>query len=159
MEDTSLSDFPLPENLLQPLFAASNSSNLERALEILINSSRSAKGRSYLASKNILPVILQLSHSLHCNSHPDLLILSLKLIRNLCAGEIENQNSFIEIRGVELVATILSSFGTDIHEEIIRIGLQILGNVSLAGEKHQKFWQQCFPFGFSSSMSQEKGDL
>lgn len=151
MEDTSLSDFPLPENLLQPLFAASNSSNLERALEILINSSRSAKGRSYLASKNILPVILQLSHSLHCNSHPDLLILSLKLIRNLCAGEIENQNSFIENCGVELVSTILSSFENDLCEEIIRIGLQILGNVSLAGGKHQEsVWQQFFPFGFSN---------
>lgn len=56
--------FSLPENILQPLFSASNSSTLDETLELLIEASKTPGGRLDLGSKNILPVVLQLSQSL-----------------------------------------------------------------------------------------------
>lgn len=86
--------FSLPENILQPLFSASNSSTLDETLELLIEASKTPGDRLDLGSKNILPVVLQLSQSLSYPSGHDILLLSLKLLRNLCAGEMTNQNLF-----------------------------------------------------------------
>lgn len=144
--------FSLPENILQPLFSVSNSSTLDETLELLIEASKTPGGRLDLGSKNILPVVLQLSQSLSYPSGRDILLLSLKLLRNLCAGEMTNQNLFIEQNGVKAVSTILLSFvGLDSDSDygIIRMGLQLLGNVSLAGERHQRaVWHHFFPAGF-----------
>ena len=144
--------FSLPENILQPLFSVSNSSTLDETLELLIEASKTPGGRLDLGSKNILPVVLQLSQSLSYPSGHDILLLSLKLLRNLCAGEMTNQNLFIEQNGVKAVSTILLSFvGLDSDSDygIIRMGLQLLGNVSLAGERHQRaVWHHFFPAGF-----------
>lgn len=77
--------------------------------------------------------------------------MSLKLIRNLCAGEIANQDLFIEQNGINIVSTILSSVGNELDSsyEIIRMGLQVLANVSLAGEVHQlAIWHRFFPDEF-----------
>ena len=151
MEDAMLK-FSLPENILQPLFSVSNSSTLDETLELLIEASKTPGGRLDLGSKNILPVVLQLSQSLSYPSGHDILLLSLKLLRNLCAGEMTNQNLFIEQNGVKAVSTILLSFvGLDSDSDygIIRMGLQLLGNVSLAGERHQRaVWHHFFPAGF-----------
>ncbi|KAK3022836.1 hypothetical protein RJ639_046656 [Escallonia herrerae] len=45
----------VPENILQPLFSASKTSSLPKALESLIKIARGTVGRSELASKNVLP--------------------------------------------------------------------------------------------------------
>ncbi|KAK3020367.1 hypothetical protein RJ639_047820 [Escallonia herrerae] len=142
----------VPENILQPLFSASKTSSLPKALESLIEIARGTVGRSELASKNVLPTVLQLCHSLSNPACGDLLLLSLKLLRNLCAGELSNQNSFIKEDGVQIVSRLFSciTFASDMNYGIVRMGLQVLGNISLAGEEHQRaVWHQFFPLEFA----------
>ncbi|GAB4861850.1 hypothetical protein Ancab_037106 [Ancistrocladus abbreviatus] len=143
----------IPDSILQPLLANSISSSLQEALEILIKASRTDDGRSDLASKSIVPVTLQLTQSLHNSSASHhLLLLSLRLLRNLCAGEAANQNSFIEHYGVEIVSDVITLVGQacdDSDHLIIRTGLQVLANVSLGGERQQHaVWKQFFSDGF-----------
>lgn len=153
MDDASSLYISLPEDVLQPLLTTSNSSSLKDALEILIESSKTTVGRSDLASKNILPEVLQLTQSISHSSGCHYLLLSLKLLRNLCAGEITNQNLFIEQTGVGIVLRVLRSPGVNSDKDygIIRIALQVLANVSLAGETHQRIiWHQFFPDEFAT---------
>lgn len=151
MDDASLLNISLPDDALQQLLTASGSSSLKETLEILVESSRTGGGRSDLASKNILPTVLRLIQSISYASCRQYLILSLKLLRNLCAGEITSQNSFIESDGVGVVLSIMKSAGLDSDADcgIIRMALQVLANVSLAGEKHQRaIWSMFFPNEF-----------
>lgn len=151
MDDSSLTELSLPKDLLQPLFTASKSSDLKQTLETLITTSRIADGRADLASRNILSSVLNLSQFLPYPSAHQYLLLSLKLLRNLCAVEIANQNSFIELNGVEIVSTVLRStrIVSDQDCVIIRMALQLLANVCLAGEEHQHaVWHQLFPNEF-----------
>lgn len=153
MDDASSLDISLPEDVLQPLLTISNSSSLKEALEILIESSKTTVGRSDLASKNILPQVLQLIQSIPHTSGCHYPLLSLKLLRNLSAGEITNQNSFIEQTGAGIVLRVLRSPGVNSDKDygIIRIALQVLANVSLAGETHQRaIWHQFFPDEFAT---------
>ncbi|KAK3035623.1 hypothetical protein RJ639_033151 [Escallonia herrerae] len=144
----------VPENILQPLFSASKTSSLPKALESLIKIARGTVGRSELASKNVFPTVLQLCQSLSNPAFGDLLLLSLKLLRNLCAGELSNQNSFIKEDGVQIVSSLFSciTFASDMDYRIMRMGLQVLGNISLAGKEHQHkhaVWHQFFPLEFA----------
>lgn len=150
MDDNSLSVHSLPQHISHLLLVASNSSTLEKALEILTETSRTSDGRLDLASKNILPAVLLLCQNLSYPSSRHLLLLSLKLLRNLCAGELTNQNSFVEHDGVTILLTTLHSVITcDSDFAIIRMGLQVLANVSLAGELHQlAIWDKFFPLMF-----------
>lgn len=128
MDDASLLNISLPDDALQQLLTASGSSSLKEILEILVESSRTGGGRSDLASKNILPTVLRLIQSISYASCRQYLILSLKLLRNLCAGEITSQNSFIESDGVGVVLSIMKSAGLDSDADcgIIRMALQVL---------------------------------
>ncbi|KAK5845012.1 hypothetical protein PVK06_001164 [Gossypium arboreum] len=90
MVGESLPELNYPNDVLQPLLSASNSSSLQQALEILIKDSRAAVGRGELASKNILPTVLKLVESLHLASSREYLMQAMKLLRNLCAGEVAN---------------------------------------------------------------------
>ncbi|XP_040938263.1 uncharacterized protein [Gossypium hirsutum] len=101
MVGESLPELNYPNDVLQPLLSASNSSSLQQALEILIKDSRAAVGCGELASKNILPTVLKLVESLHRASSREYLMQAMKLLRNLCAGEVANQNSFVEHNGIE----------------------------------------------------------
>nr|XP_043622025.1 ataxin-10 [Erigeron canadensis] len=129
----------VPESILQPLFAAANCSTLDKALEKLIELARTTDGRSDLASNNMLITTLHLCQSSPYPSCSDTLLLALKLVRNLCAGELRNQDSFIELNGVDIISNIIGSkvVVNDSNYGIIRMGLQVLANVSLAGEEHQ----------------------
>ncbi|KAJ1426814.1 Reverse transcriptase zinc-binding domain [Sesbania bispinosa] len=145
----------ISEGTLQLLFGASNSSNLEKSLEILILNSKSDSGRLDLASKRVLPAVLNIVQSLTHASHHNHHVLSLcfKLLRNLCAGEVANQNSFLELDGVVVFSSILrseaGSSGPD--HGLVRWGLQVLANVSLAGKQHQRaIWEELYPVGFVS---------
>ncbi|KAL6290129.1 hypothetical protein ACE6H2_007639 [Prunus campanulata] len=151
MDNTALQECFVPEDVLQILLSASNSSTLIDSLETLIQVCRTADGRADLASKSILPSVVQLIQSLPYPSGRHLLTLSLKLLRNLCAGEVSNQNSFLEQSGVAIISNVLNSanFSLEPDSGIIRMGLQVLANVSLAGEQHQHaIWQQLFPIEF-----------
>ncbi|XP_050386233.1 uncharacterized protein LOC126802627 [Argentina anserina] len=136
----------VPEDVLQAVLSVSNSSNLLESLEELILVCKTDSGREDLASKNVLPTVLQLIQCLSYPSDHYLLTLSLRLLRNLCAGEVANQNSFVEENGVAIISDVLSSvillepdFG------IICVGLQVLANAALAGERQQHaIWQQLF---------------
>ncbi|KAM7486991.1 hypothetical protein LguiA_003000 [Lonicera macranthoides] len=155
MDDATLLGICVPKNILQPLFNASNSSTLEESFTRLIETARGTDGRSDLASNNILTIVIQLCQSLSCPFSHHLVLLSLKLIRNLCAGEIINQNTFIEQDGVGVVANVLSSIAiasdsnSSSNYGIVRMGLQLLGNVSLAGEEQRLFGQMCSDQGLA----------
>ncbi|KAL5712974.1 hypothetical protein ACHQM5_015094 [Ranunculus cassubicifolius] len=138
----------VPEHILQPLLNSANCLTLEEALEALVTCAKTEHGRSELASKNTVPIVLELAKllSTHC-----LLLSSLKLLRNLCAGQLQNQDSFIANNGVKIILMALDSvgLGSDSNIGIIRTGLQLLGNVSLAGEEHQRaIWLALFPNKF-----------
>ncbi|KAJ0797641.1 putative armadillo-like helical, Ataxin-10 domain-containing protein [Helianthus annuus] len=141
----------VPENILQRFFVAANCSTLDKSLENLIEFARTSDGRSDLASKNMLTTTLNLCQSLSYPSCGGTLLLALKLIRNLCAGEPRNQNSFIEQNGVNIVADIISAkeLVNDSNYGMIRMGLQVLANVSLAGREHQiVVWKRVYSTEF-----------
>lgn len=151
MEDTSLLELCVAEDVIQTLCSASNSSTLEKSLELLIEVSKTADGRADLASKQILPMVIQLIQSLPYPSGRQFLVLSLRLLRNLCAGEISNQNSFLQKNGIGAVLNVLRSarLCSEGDYGFIRIGLQVLCNVSFAGEEQQRLiWDQLFPEEF-----------
>ena len=131
--------------------------NYIKSLEILIQNAKSDSGRLELASKRILPAVLNIVHSLtHASHHHQrnhILSLSFKLLRNLCAGEAANQDSFLELDGVAVVCSVLRSeaacSGPD--HGLVRWGLQVLANVSLAGKQHQcAIWEELYLDGFPS---------
>ncbi|KAI3936839.1 hypothetical protein MKW92_007930 [Papaver armeniacum] len=152
MENTS--PLTVPEHILGPLFVSANCSKLEQALENLIETAKTPDGRLKLSSVKILPIVLDLTRCQISSSNHYILILSFKLLRNLCAGEILNQNCFIEEDGVDVVARALCSISFDTNStddiiEIIRFGLELLGNVCGAGEEHQAaVWSHLFPVVF-----------
>ncbi|XP_030471637.2 uncharacterized protein LOC115689652 [Syzygium oleosum] len=141
----------LPKDILDQLFAYSRSTSLADALEVLAKISRTADGRADLASKSVIALILDLiqGHSGCLNSA--LLVSSLKLLRSLCAGEVVNQDTFIEKNGVGITLTVLRALMRTpaLDCGAVRIALQALANVSLAGERHQQtIWVQFFPNEF-----------
>ncbi|KVH89169.1 Armadillo-like helical, partial [Cynara cardunculus var. scolymus] len=146
-----ISGVSIPESVLQPFIIVSNSSTLDKSLENLIESARTNDGRSDLASKNMVTTTLQLCQSLSYPSCGGILLLALKLVRNLCAGELRNQDSFIEQNGVDIVSNIICSeeILNDSNYGIIRMGLQVLANVSLAGKEHQVvIWDRMYSLKF-----------
>ncbi|GFP93073.1 ataxin-10 homolog [Phtheirospermum japonicum] len=150
MDNSESHNSPLPDIIIEPLFAASETSNLKNALACLIETAKTCDGRLGLASKHILVPVLELCRYPFKLSVEDLL-LSLKLLRNLCAGEIKNQNLFIEQNGVETLSILVSSLGLSLGSDkcLLPMVLQVLGNVSLAGEQHcSVVWRRFFPDKF-----------
>ncbi|XVE81724.1 hypothetical protein DITRI_Ditri15bG0088700 [Diplodiscus trichospermus] len=151
MDGESLQELNGPEDVLQPLLSASNSSSIKESLEILIKASRTTDGRAELAFRNILPTVLNLVEFIHHTSNREYLMQSLKLLRNLCAGEVANQNAILEQNGIDILLTVLRSAAVFPNPDfgVIRTCLQVLANVSLAGEKHQQaIWLKLFPNEF-----------
>ncbi|CAI9763897.1 unnamed protein product [Fraxinus pennsylvanica] len=151
MDAGKLLELCVPDYLVEPLLVASDSSTLDKVLVRLVEISKTPDGRSVLASKNVMIPILNLCQSLCYPPSRHFLLLSLKLLRNLCAGELDNQNLFIEQTGVGIVSSIINSLvlasGSD--NEIICMSMQLLGNISLAGEEHQRVvWLHFFPLEF-----------
>ncbi|KAK4749538.1 hypothetical protein SAY87_026987 [Trapa incisa] len=150
---TKATESYLPEEIVMPLLSYSSSSSIKEALEVLIETSRTADGRRDLALKSILSAAFHLMEEARQHSEKWILVLSMKLVRNLCAGEIVNQDLFIKQNGTKVISAIMQT-GLESHAPdsgLIRTGLQILANVSLAGDKHQCFiWTQFFPKEFLS---------
>ncbi|KAH6755814.1 hypothetical protein C2S53_009086 [Perilla frutescens var. hirtella] len=138
------------ENVLEQLLVASNSSTLKESLACLIESAKTSDDRLDLACKQIIIPVLRLCQSPLLLSADDL-FSSIKLLRNLCAGEIINQNLFIQQNGVFIILTLINSMGlvSGSDNRTLHMVLQLLGNVSLAGEQHRDVvWHQVFPLGF-----------
>lgn len=151
VDDKIVAEITIPENVAKALLLVSNSSSLENALEKLIQLAKEEGGRLDLSSKNVVTTVLHLCLSLSSISDRHLLLLSLKVLRNLCAGEIRIQNEFLQQRGVGIVVDVITSVGLtpDPDCEIIRVGLQLLGNYSVGGGERQcDVWYQLFPHKF-----------
>ncbi|CAN4083781.1 unnamed protein product [Withania somnifera] len=135
LHDNIVAEPTIPENVAKALLLVSNSSSLEKALEKLIGLAKKAGGRLDLSSKNVVTTVLHLCQSLSSIHYRHLLLLSLKVLRNLCAGEIRNQNEFLQQKGVEIVVDVIMSLGftPDPDCVIIRFCLQVLGNFSVGG--------------------------
>ncbi|KAK2415083.1 ARM repeat superfamily protein [Trifolium repens] len=148
------------DDALKLLFDVSNSTSLENSLEILIHTSKSDSGRSNLSSKTILPAVLTILHSQTLLLNHHVLSLCFKLLRNLCAGEILNQNMFLEFNGVVAVVSCILRSDVCSDHMLVRWGLQVLGNVCLAGKIHQRaIWEELFPLGFLSLVKLGKKEV
>ncbi|KAM2029375.1 hypothetical protein ACFX16_040891 [Malus domestica] len=146
MDNAALQECSVPQHVLRKILSAGDSSTLVNSLENLIQVCRTADGRAGLASEDILPPAIQLIQSLPYPSAHHLLTLCLKLVRNLCAGEIANQNSFVQHNGVAIVSNVFNSaslsFGAGCWDHSYG-GCKFLLMFSLAGEQHQRaIWQQ-----------------
>ncbi|XP_050203466.1 uncharacterized protein LOC126653584 [Mercurialis annua] len=149
-DSKAMEELSLPEDVIQPLFEIAKSFDLKEALQILVKISRIDDGRADLASKNVLPLVLKLCQSIPYSSGCDHLALCLKLLRNLCAGNVTNQSLFVALNGPRIVSAFFSSVPEPDHG-IIRFGLQVLANVCLAGREHQQaIWRCFFPDDFSA---------
>ncbi|XP_058737246.1 uncharacterized protein LOC131609549 [Vicia villosa] len=139
------------DNALKLLFDVSNSNTLENSLDILIQTAKSDSGRSNLASKRILPAVLTILQSQTLLIDYNILSLCFKLLRNLCAGDLVNQNLFLEFDGVVIVVSRILRLEDGSDPMLVRWGLQVLANVCLAGKQHQRaVWEELFPLGFVS---------
>ena len=102
----------------------------EETLAALIQVSRTPEGREGLSG--VLADTLFLLPA----SPSRLLLLRLRLLRNLLAGHEFNQYAFIERSGPSVVAaSVLSS--PSLAPDAVRAALQALGNTALAGELHR----------------------
>lgn len=150
---------------------AAQPSDFNNVLEFLVSYSRSDDGRKQLGNLGALSSLLNylsslslIDHNIHEEENTYKLICTvLKILRNLCAGEISNQNSFIHGRGLEITVSFVNSilpFNLGVTQieanfpahimDVCRMILQLLGNVSLAGDEHQSaIWQAVFPGIFS----------
>jgi hypothetical protein len=131
----------------------------------LLHLSRSPSPRARLGARLAVPRLLPLLPS-HL-ARPRTLSLLLKLLRNLCAGEPSNQRSFLQSDGVSSVAFVVTEIleaGLEDFEArgdrdrdgdaglqcaVLRIALQLLGNVCGAGEaQREAVWKAFFPATF-----------
>jgi hypothetical protein len=111
----------------------------EETLEALLEASRSAQGRAALSD-----ALADTLHLLPASTHR-LLLLRLRLLRNLLAGDDLNQGTFVLLSGPAAVVSSALSSPSD-SSDVARAGLQALGNAALAGEHHRAaVWDALFP--------------
>jgi ataxin-10 len=111
----------------------------EETLAKLLEVSRTPEGRASISDK--------LRDTLHLlpASPSRLLLLLLRLLRNLLAGDELNQITFVHFSGPTLVASSVLSFPS-VAPDVARAALQALGNAALAGEYHRAaVWEALFP--------------
>ncbi|KAJ3690379.1 hypothetical protein LUZ61_019543 [Rhynchospora tenuis] len=118
----------------------------EETLESLLEASKTQHGRSRLAASGAVATTLR-NLSTSDSASSTLTLPYLRLLRNICAGEISSQDSFIDLSGPDTLASILLSSVASL--EVLRAGIQVLGNVVLAGEVHRAaVWARFFSDGF-----------
>jgi hypothetical protein len=152
--------------------------SLEENFLVLIAFARSSDGRQKLAEANAIPLLLPLlpefargsfASSLEQNQFR-LFILLLKLLRNLCAGNGINQDSFLQCKGLETLAWIAHSLlecspssrrvlPPPHAAETLQMLLQVVANVAGRGELSQAVvWENFFPaiFGGMAEVLSQK---
>ncbi|KAI0500824.1 hypothetical protein KFK09_019041 [Dendrobium nobile] len=114
----------------------------EETLEKLLEASKKPEDCARLTTTGTIgALLLRLPTTL-----PDVLLI-LRILRNLCAGQAANQNAFLNNGGSAVMEAVLGSPLATV--EIRRVGLQLLGNVALAGEEHRAaVWAANFPSRF-----------
>ncbi|TVU48600.1 hypothetical protein EJB05_08241, partial [Eragrostis curvula] len=111
----------------------------EEKLATLLVVSRTQEGRAGLSDElrdtlQLLPV-----------SPSRLLLLRLRLLRNLVAGDELNQITFVHCSGPSVVVSSVLSFPS-VAPDVARAALQALGNAALGGEYHRAaVWDALFP--------------
>ncbi|CAA6669565.1 unnamed protein product [Spirodela intermedia] len=105
------------------------------ALRALLEATRTSEGRSRLASEGIvLPKLVR-------RLRPDL--------PSTASSPSSGQDAFLESGGPEAAASVVLRGALPVPEEVVRLGLQLLGNVAAAGERHRStVWRQFFSDGF-----------
>ncbi|XP_024532364.1 ataxin-10 [Selaginella moellendorffii] len=128
------------------------------ALRAVVDGARSDHGRSCLAKLGAVPALVSRSR---VRIDDNLLLPLLRALRNLCAGEVMNQDSFLAEQGMDLAVALASRFQKrlcslreeDLEEEDGKFWLdcakalfQMLGNVAGRGEQAQdSIWKAFFP--------------
>lgn len=167
-----------------------NRTEFESKLQCLVEIARSGDGRQKLALAEAVPTLLSLSGGVFPRTRQDLyetywsfrsFNLYVKVLRNLCAGNLVNQEALVSLDGVKAIAPVLEilaqecsaphsdSFenGESPAEAIVRSSvieslqmvLQLLGNVAGLGEVSQaRIWKRFFPsvFEIVAKVSNEK---
>ncbi|KAI3949363.1 hypothetical protein MKW98_023300 [Papaver atlanticum] len=117
---------------------------IEQALDMLIDTCKSPEGRFRLGCVKFLPVVPSTHYPLY---------LSLKLLRNLCGGEILNQNCLLEVDGLDVVAMAVDTVKgkRNYGLEVVKTVLELLGNFCRAGEEYMNaVWFRFFPGAFKN---------
>ncbi|KAI3903073.1 hypothetical protein MKW92_012130 [Papaver armeniacum] len=114
---------------------------IEQALDMLIETCKTPEGRFRLGCVKFLPVVVELVRFL-TSAKPSThypLYLSIKLLRNLCGGEILNQNCLLEADGLDVVARAVDTVKgkKNYGLEVVKTVLELLGNFCRAGEEHK----------------------
>ncbi|XP_026437691.1 uncharacterized protein LOC113335885 [Papaver somniferum] len=137
---------------------------IEQALDMLIETCKTPEGRFRLGCVKFLPVVVELVRFL-TSAKPSThypLYLSLKLLRNLCGGEILNQNCLLEVDGLDVVARAVDTVKgkKNYGLEVVKTVLELLGNFCRAGEEHMNaVWFRFFPGAFKKMAKTRERDF
>ncbi|XP_026395825.1 uncharacterized protein LOC113290432 [Papaver somniferum] len=137
---------------------------IEEALDILIETCKKDEGRYRFGCVKFLPVVVELVRFL-TSSKPSThypLYLSLKLLRNLCGGEILNQNCLLEVDGLAVIARAVDTVKSKKNYglEVVKTVLEFLGHFCRAGEEHiNAVWFRFFPGRFKNTAKTRERDF
>lgn len=132
------------------------------ALQRLIQLSRSPSVRNVLATRDAVSFLVRLI-ALDSSS----LLLLLKLLRNICAGNSFNQDSFLHSNGVDSVARVVDrALNLQLHRQLemgstLQVCLQLLGNACGAGSaQRDAVWNAFFPDRFRNlALVKDEGNI
>ncbi|KAI4995578.1 hypothetical protein ZWY2020_035481 [Hordeum vulgare] len=111
----------------------------EETLRALLEASRTREGRAALSD-----ALADTLHLLPASRAP-LLLLRLRLLRNLVAGDALNQGTFVLLSGPAAVVSVALSLPS-LSPDLARAALQALGNAALGGDRHREaVWDALFP--------------
>ncbi|CAL9113528.1 unnamed protein product [Musa acuminata var. zebrina] len=114
---------------------------IDEALEFLLEASKTPGGRAHLASTGALAAALRRVSS----DTSSALLPSLRLVRNLCAGDAVHQDAFVELGGPDRIASVLLST-PPASPDVARVALQAIGNLACGGEAQRSaVWARFFP--------------
>ncbi|KAF7062439.1 hypothetical protein CFC21_069040 [Triticum aestivum] len=111
----------------------------EETLSAFLEASRTREGRAALSD-----ALADTLHLLPASPAP-LLLLRLRLLRNLLAGDALNQGTFVLLSGPAAVVSAALSIPA-LSPDLARAALQALGNAALGGDRHREaVWDALFP--------------
>ncbi|KAF7056049.1 hypothetical protein CFC21_063504 [Triticum aestivum] len=111
----------------------------EETLSAFLEASKTREGRAALSD-----ALADTLHLLPASPAP-LLLLRLRLLRNLLAGDALNQGTFVLLSGPAAVVSAALSLPA-LSPDLARAALQALGNAALGGDPHREaVWDALFP--------------
>ncbi|CAN6463153.1 unnamed protein product [Victoria cruziana] len=151
MQNDRVRDCDSPDSAeLESILQALPTPFCSRDFQTLIEIAKTKEGRSELSSVNPIPSFLILIRFLLSCPSSGILLLTLKLVRNLCAGDVQCQDSFMASGGANVVALTISCSES---AEVVRFGFEVSANVASAGEMHRSMlWRALFPGCFKRGL-------